>query len=59
MDIVKNLTKNKKDEIRKIVKELMASDNQSYDDWLFENELNYLLNNLNNLEKKKTGGFRE
>lgn len=55
-DFLNNLTKAKKDDIRKKVRELMVSEGKSYDDWQFENDLNYLLNNIDNLEKKRNGG---
>lgn len=55
-DILSNLTKTKKDDIRKKVKELMISEGKNYEEWQFENDLNYLLNNIDNLEKKRSGG---
>lgn len=48
-----NLTKAKKEEIRKAVKELMEKENVTYDDWLFEHELTYLLGNVTQLTKPK------
>ncbi|MBO0423380.1 hypothetical protein [Enterococcus plantarum] len=56
MEVVNNLTKTQKDEIRKKVKEFMSTDGIKYEDWLFEKELDYLLNNLQNLQKMKQGG---
>lgn len=55
-DFWNNLTKSKKDDIRKKVRELMVSEGKSYEDWQFENDLNYLLNNIDSLEKKRSGG---
>lgn len=55
-DLLSNLTKAKKDDIRKKVKELMVSEGKNYEEWQFENDLNYLLNNIDSLEKKRTGG---
>ena len=59
MDALKNLTKTQKEEIRKKVKEFMATDGVKYEDWLFEKELDYLLNNVQNLQKKKPGGHNQ
>lgn len=56
MEVFNNLTKTQKDEIRKKVKEFMSTDGIKYEDWLFEKELDYLLNNVQNLQKMKQGG---
>lgn len=56
MEVFNNLTKAQKDEIRKKVKEFMSTDGIKYEDWLFEKELDYLLNNVQNLQKMKQGG---
>lgn len=57
MESLKNLTKARKDEVRKKVKELMASEGKDYEEVQFENDLSYLLNNINKLENKKHGGI--
>ncbi|MBP2098801.1 hypothetical protein [Enterococcus rivorum] len=55
MDILKNMTKAKKDEVRKKVKEMMEKEGIVYEDWLLSLELDYLLNNLNVLSQKQGG----
>lgn len=37
------LTKSKKDSIKKIVKQLLESEGTSYDDWVSEQEFQYML----------------
>lgn len=59
MSILKNLTKAKKDEVRKKVKELMSAEGKDYEEYLFENDLNYFLNNIQHLENKKQGGLHQ
>ncbi|MBO0474881.1 hypothetical protein JZO86_14355 [Enterococcus ureasiticus] len=59
MESLKNLTKARKDEVRKKVKELMTSEGKDYEEVQFENDLNYLLNNINKLENKKQGGLHQ
>lgn len=55
MDAI-NLTKAKKDEIKKKVREIMEIEGKNYDDWQSQNDLNYLLDNLDKLGKKRIGG---
>lgn len=52
--ITKNLSKSKKDEIRKIVKTMMKSEGINYEDWLSDQEFQFLLSKTSYLNQMLT-----
>jgi len=57
INLTKNLSKAKKDEIRKIVKTMMKSEGINYEDWLSDQEFQFLLSKtsyLNNMLTKES-----
>lgn len=54
VNFTKNLPKSKKEEIRKIVKTMMKSEGINYDDWLSDQEFQFLLSKTSYLNKMLT-----
>jgi len=54
INLTKNLSKAKKDEIRKIVKTMMKSEGINYEDWLSDQEFQFLLSKTSYLNQMLT-----